>query len=1004
MPPLCALVRPDSSALAEESQLLRPEGKISRPSELLRLRPVFQPFALDCSRAAKLMFRGAARGRSLSPTDLFPMSESYPKVDAASPPDFRERAIREAQRYGADPWIFVRELMQNARDAGATRVDFVFKESDSQSQLHCIDDGEGMAWEHAKRYLFSLYTSSKEGSDNKAGRFGVGFWAILRFAPAQIIIRSKARGAHISKAWGLALEGDLRQAKKITPATQSGTEIVLNRPRAGNSDAQSLLDAVRAHGRFLTQRDDHERRLELRVNGVCVNEAFALPAPSLRFSAPGVRGVVGLARVGQVELFSRGLRIRSAPTLNDLVSSRPASSNLPVGANIAPRILLDCDHVQVLLHRSDVREDAVLRRALTLTRRHLRRLVEAQLSGIRRPSWSEAWLRCLQWFQERPANLRWSMVASLLALCSIGIWMSLLPEPTIHRAIVLGANRQNYQGATVQSLGSPKPSSLDFRYHPPQQELHFRQFSVSQLELGRPVAAPTLFRYQGTSCDQDPSCVDIDLRIQSPQASSTNLRFGLAEASGFRIDPQSIEYLPNDPSKLPKLKLLQDTQGDPWLVSTIPLDGRLHYRVGPAPSPPDKRATSAVDDPAFKRWHPQEPMEVAQAIRRVAAAVRYSTDEASAQSHQAAIERGESVFARGLGLGTGDCDVQNSILAALLRTQGYQARLAVGYVGRHGFVSPTLHAWVEYRRDNDDLWSIADSSRPSASDGPLLFAQGPPPPPPSDLHEKFSKTVPLSRNSARFLGRWWWVGGGLSLMGLSLVFVRLQRPPRDSVDESKAQLCELMLGALEQPASFSGIPGVFLRKVVTRLHGPPMSLNEVKKSRRYARLWVSQRTHAMALRAIASGADLLDGCCPVARAVADHVQAGELDRWQRVWEARHPPHAAITRVHRALDELRLSLKIAVSDAIRDEPELLNLGPTPVAPKLFSPEKLEVYAECLVFYSPRHPLIRALNERQPTLASFALARDAVERVTMDEGVRARVLGYLARQSFPRKVAS
>jgi hypothetical protein len=36
------------------------------------------------------------------------------------PGDFRARARAEADRYGPDPWVFVRELLQNARDAGAT--------------------------------------------------------------------------------------------------------------------------------------------------------------------------------------------------------------------------------------------------------------------------------------------------------------------------------------------------------------------------------------------------------------------------------------------------------------------------------------------------------------------------------------------------------------------------------------------------------------------------------------------------------------------------------------------------------------------------------------------------------------------------------------------------------------------------------------------------------------------------------------------------------------------
>ena len=40
------------------------------------------------------------------------------------PDGFLDRARFEAGRYGSDPWVFVRELLQNARDAGARRVSF----------------------------------------------------------------------------------------------------------------------------------------------------------------------------------------------------------------------------------------------------------------------------------------------------------------------------------------------------------------------------------------------------------------------------------------------------------------------------------------------------------------------------------------------------------------------------------------------------------------------------------------------------------------------------------------------------------------------------------------------------------------------------------------------------------------------------------------------------------------------------------------------------------------
>lgn len=89
--------------------------------------------------------------------------------------DFRGRARVEADRYGPDPWVFVRELLQNARDAGATAVEILVAEEAGQLRVEVRDDGEGMSYEHARRYLFALYASSKESRVDQAGRFGVGF-------------------------------------------------------------------------------------------------------------------------------------------------------------------------------------------------------------------------------------------------------------------------------------------------------------------------------------------------------------------------------------------------------------------------------------------------------------------------------------------------------------------------------------------------------------------------------------------------------------------------------------------------------------------------------------------------------------------------------------------------------------------------------------------------------------------------------------------------------------
>ena len=73
---------------------------------------------------------------------------------------FLRRARLEAERYGADPWVFVREFTQNARDAGASRVEIHVAPTSQGTSLTFVDEGAGMSWNHAQRFLFSSYSSS----------------------------------------------------------------------------------------------------------------------------------------------------------------------------------------------------------------------------------------------------------------------------------------------------------------------------------------------------------------------------------------------------------------------------------------------------------------------------------------------------------------------------------------------------------------------------------------------------------------------------------------------------------------------------------------------------------------------------------------------------------------------------------------------------------------------------------------------------------------------------
>ncbi|WP_181234104.1 sacsin N-terminal ATP-binding-like domain-containing protein, partial [Enhygromyxa salina] len=308
--------------------------------------------------------------------------------------DFRERARVEADRYGPDPWIFVRELLQNARDAGATSVQIEIADRDGSTRISCVDDGEGMGYEHARRYLFSLYASSKEDRANQVGRFGVGFWSILRFDPTRITIRSSPRAREDGGPWQVTLDGALQHAERAQIQMGPGTQVVLVRPAGDGADERRVFEAAHQNARFLGLRDDPDTPLPITVNGRSVNDTFALSPPSSSFRRGHVRGVVGLGTAPRVELFSRGLRVRSAACLDDLLTnaghtshSRVRFPELPGG--LAPQALLESDGLELLLSRSDARDTRSLRRLVRLGQNELRQLVEHQLARIRPPGIGE---------------------------------------------------------------------------------------------------------------------------------------------------------------------------------------------------------------------------------------------------------------------------------------------------------------------------------------------------------------------------------------------------------------------------------------------------------------------------------------------------------------------------------------------------------------------------------------------------------------------------------------
>lgn len=982
--------------------------------------------------------------------------------------DFRERAQVEADRYGPDPWIFVRELLQNSRDAGAHKVVIEVREVGGMTQIHCRDDGEGMDYEHARRYLFSLYASSKEERANQVGRFGVGFWSILRFDPERIVIRSRPRtkpgrkGAEDDgKGWQVVLDGALQNARRSRVGMEPGTQILLERPAGDGSDHRRVYEAAHQNARFLCLRDDPEAVLPITVNGRLVNAEFAMPAPSSAFRRGHVRGVVGLGSAPRVELFSRGLRVRSAACLDDLLSntghtshSRVRFPELPGG--LAPQALLESDGLELLLSRSDARDTRTLRRLVRLGQNELRHLVERQLAQIRPPGLGErlgAWLRRLAgestWWRAALGAVTGAVLALLIAQL---LWPQPLPgrgpgptRPEVADArTALGDIGQRYGEPRVAEINREAREPLGLQYAPGDLRPYFAALVVDR--VGRSGAPTTGDPYPGKACTED--CVNVVL----PVAVKAGEELRVPIPTGHRLDVASLRYDGVNRRAFPKDRVLRSRAGEAVLAIEAPASGILRYTTGPAeaaslpPRTPELLPAELARAAEELRELPLDERLPA-AIDLVRERVRYTTSQAIGEAHDQAMAEGKDFVTRTLEIGAGDCDVQNGLLVAVLHAADVDARLAVGWVGERGTVRSVLHAWVEYL-DEDQRWRVADAtvargsggSLPPPAEGvavagsvdpdggdndesgqaeagqvsaelPAIEVSGDTPTGPAsggdgaapDADEpSFDGQLPAAVRDV--LDQAWvpWAAVGSGLFGLFLLGLSLsRRTARNYQLDEGGDLSGLLQGALAQPAAFRHLPALFHRRLIPLRGGSALSLQRARTLAADGRLYAGGEQTELGTAARRRGVTLLDTTTPEGRTVAASLGAIDLDRWgQRLDRSQElPVLLALAAYLREQDE---RWRLRAIEGLGDKVATLDLRPL-----LGSFSARRRLGDRLVLVDMNDPwLVEAERCRahSPHAAAFALLDHILDHLDLGAERRARLLAPLAAKALAERAAN
>lgn len=656
--------------------------------------------------------------------------------------EFRRWAEHGTRHYGDDPWQFVRELLQNARDAGARRVEVHTALVDGEQLLTFLDDGQGMSQDHARRYLFRLYASSKDPRQDSAGEFGIGFWTVLRFKPRMLVVES-CDGA---VAWGVRIDERFAITGVPSNLAHPGTRVTLRRPATDpdpTSFRQQVRQALQHYGRCLAVRDEPRSVLRIFHDDESVVQGLVVDSPlSLRFRDGPVEGVVGLAEQPSVTLYARGLPVWQGTILDELLEApRQRRYQGEVAQGLAPVFQLNGRRLRVDVQRRGVLDDRHLQGLLRAARRALARLVRGQLRDSvlsspwarLRTRWSALWLEWL-----RPGLGPIGILSLALALLLGTAWWIRPrwnpPRRPAQSDILSGqdpiarttssavpempgsALPERYSGTVVDG---PAPAGPLMRYQPPG-ELWFRVLIIEthDVELGFVGDALAGVREpaQDVLCSRD--CIEIELDVP---------RRGwivLPVPAGFVVARSSVDDTASQESTL-----WRSPRGEMLLERTRP-GPRFRYMLAPQRPPStlgkDERARS-LRLPATVPWpddwarvirdQRQQPLarKLEQAAELVTRALVYDDDAALAQRYAARpVDR--PWLRHVLSIGRGDCDVINGVGVLVLRAMGIPARLIVGYVGTQGAVQSGLHAWIEY---HDRGWKLLDLSQQTNQDRPV---------------------------------------------------------------------------------------------------------------------------------------------------------------------------------------------------------------------------------------------------------------------------------------------
>ncbi len=266
----------------------------------------------------------------------------------------------------ADPLACLRELIQNAVDAGSDVVEVRAFRDGEYGVLEIQDHGEGMTKEIIENKLVRLFASSKDGDLTKIGKFGIGFVSVFALDPVVVCVDTARAG----ERWRVIFHRDRTWTRAALDEPMEGTRVRLYLERDPAAFGQLVREADRAVKkwcRFL--------QAEVLFDGNAINEPLALPQCFLterHDDGAGTTVVVGIGGEVQVGFYNKGLTLLESPSWPDV----------PAGVSV----LLSSRWLEHTLTRDSVVKDTNYEKAIA----QARELIDARLEPACRATCANA--------------------------------------------------------------------------------------------------------------------------------------------------------------------------------------------------------------------------------------------------------------------------------------------------------------------------------------------------------------------------------------------------------------------------------------------------------------------------------------------------------------------------------------------------------------------------------------------------------------------------------------